>query len=140
MTSGRRSAGWPARSMSVRLRSAPWVWADDQLPALVAWEIEVNPAMGLRGLRYSLRHTELLETQIRAIRRASREGTVRIMSPMVLGEEDLISALEMIRRAAEQEALERIPPVGAMIETPTAVFQIETILQHVDLSVSAPTT
>jgi len=62
------------------------------------------------------------------------------MSPMVLGEEDLISALEMIRRAAEQEALERIPPVGAMIETPTAVFQIETILQHVDLSVSAPTT
>src|SRR6202012_1159290 len=44
---------------------------------------DVNPALGLRGIRLLLRHVELLETQFAAILRAAAVGPVRVMLPMV---------------------------------------------------------
>jgi len=104
----------------------------DKYPSFIRREDEDNPAMGVRGLRYMLRHGNLFETQLRAILRASRYGDVRIMFPMVIGVEDLRDAMEMMHRAAEHEGISQLPRIGALIETPAAVFEINDILDMVD--------
>jgi len=83
---------------------------------------EDNPALGLRGVRASLRHPELLKTQLRALMRVEPHGHCRIMLPMVndLGE------LRAVRAAAAEcaRAIGRsaLPPIGVMIETPAAAL------------------
>ncbi|GIW48519.1 MAG: hypothetical protein KatS3mg078_2396 [Deltaproteobacteria bacterium] len=44
---------------------------------------ELNPALGLRGIRFSLKDEKVFRTQIRAILRASEFGRIRILIPMV---------------------------------------------------------
>ena len=87
---------------------------------------EINPALGLRGVRVSLKYRELFRTQLRALLRAAKYGNLRIMIPMVASVWELEETEKEIRAAAE--ALEarkeayRIPDVGVMIETPAAVM------------------
>ncbi len=87
---------------------------------------EINPALGLRGLRVSLEYRELFRSQLRAMLRAAAYGNVRIMIPMVASEWELDEVLKEIQTASEE--LERrgekvrIPETGVMIETPAAVM------------------
>ena len=87
---------------------------------------EINPALGLRGLRVSLENRELFRTQLRALLRAAVYGNVRIMIPMVASEWELDEVLKEIQTAAEELDRRgeryRIPETGVMIETPAAVM------------------
>ena len=88
---------------------------------------EVNPVMGCRAIRFSLAHPDIFRAQLRAICRAGTHGNIRIMFPMVSGVEELRRATGFLRDVqAELEAEGAVhapsPPVGIMIELPSAVF------------------
>ena len=112
------------------------VGSDKRLPGL-SWEQEANPALGSRGIRLSRRQQELFRTQLRAILRAGAFGNVRVLVPMISGVEDLRWVREQIRecqnflRAKQEEFLEELP-VGALIETPAAVFTADLIAREAD--------
>jgi phosphotransferase system enzyme I (PtsP) len=99
---------------------------------------EENPFLGWRGIRISLDHPEIFLVQIRALLRAS-EGlnNLRIMLPMISNLSELDAALSLIRRAyrelTEEEGYNlEMPPLGAMIEVPAAVYQVKEIGSRVD--------
>ena len=105
----------------------------DKRPAFLAAQFEANPNLGIRGLRFSLLAAqELFRTQIRALLRLSREFEVQIMLPMVLGGGDLRQAREVIAQVAAEEGIERLPRLGALVETPAAVFSISEIIAACD--------
>jgi phosphoenolpyruvate-protein phosphotransferase len=104
----------------------------DKIPPFLRQEFELNRNMGRRGLRYSLFERNLFKTQLAALLRASKHGNVHIMFPMVIEAGDVRKALEFVHRAAKRENVDRIPSIGAMIETPSSVFEIDEILKLVD--------
>ena len=86
-----------------------------------------NPALGLRGLRRSLKDTELFKLQLRAILRASMTGPVRLMFPMITSHEELMLALSILDQAKrelkeEDRGFDPHLPVGVMIEVPAAAL------------------
>jgi phosphoenolpyruvate-protein phosphotransferase len=85
-----------------------------------------------RGLAYSLSEKTLFREQIQAIVRATKNGNVRMMFPMVMGVADLREALAVLEEMIATEKPAHPPAVGAMIETPAAVFSIHEILELVD--------
>ncbi len=98
---------------------------------------EPNPAMGVRGIRLSLARTGLLETQLRAILRASGYGPVRILLPMVTMREEVRTVrAELDRIAAELrgEGHEIAPRValGTMIEVPAAAIALSGFISDID--------
>jgi phosphotransferase system enzyme I (PtsP) len=98
---------------------------------------EDNPFLGWRGIRISLDHPEIFLTQIRAMLRASIGlNNLTIMLPMVSSVSELDIARSLIDQA-HGELLEdgmpvHRPPVGIMIEVPSAVYQIEAMARRVD--------
>jgi len=107
----------------------------DKLPVGVRSHDD-NPALGLRAIRYCLRHPEMFRVQLRALLRASLHGNLRIMFPMVSG----ITELRAAKRALleEQEALRRegvevcMPPVGIMVELPSAAVISDRLARECD--------
>ena len=104
----------------------------DKKPMFLRHLFEANPNLGLRGLRFSLWQNDLLATQLRAVAAAARSGNVRVLFPMVLGEEDFLEAAERFRAICRESGVESTPPVGAMIETPSAFLMLERIARHAD--------
>ena len=101
----------------------------DKLPAFLAPHHEANPNLGTRGLRFSLREKTMFETQVRAIVTAAQDHeNVRLLLPMVLGASDLADAIELITRLSLERGFAS-PKIGAMIETPAALFALDEILQ-----------
>jgi phosphotransferase system enzyme I (PtsI) len=94
---------------------------------------EANPALGLRGVRLSLAHRRLLETQLAAILRAARVGPVRILLPMVSDVAEVkavrVVMAAVIRRLRRRGAKlpDRIPPIGVMIEVPGAALNADAL-------------
>ncbi len=89
-------------------------------------EEERGSRQGLRGLRLSLTRPELFRTQLRALLRAARHGSLRIMFPFVSGVEQVRSARQLVSEAATDLEARGIPvphvPIGAMIEFPAATI------------------
>ncbi len=89
---------------------------------------EANPALGIRGVRFSLKYPELFRTQIRAILRAAIKGDVRILLPMIGSAQEILSVKERIeawRKELEAEKIpvpKKLPPIGVMIELPSAAI------------------
>jgi phosphoenolpyruvate-protein phosphotransferase len=112
------------------------VGADKPLP-FVAREPEPNPALGVRGIRLSLRRPKLFENQLRALLRAHRDrsggGTTGIMFPLVSRVDEVVAARSELRRVADDEGipLDGIE-VGVMIEVPAAALAADRIAPHVD--------
>ncbi|MCA1778981.1 MAG: phosphoenolpyruvate--protein phosphotransferase, partial [Xanthomonadaceae bacterium] len=84
-----------------------------------------NPALGLRGIRMSLAMQDNFQVQVRAILRASVDGPVRILLPMLSRLDEVHKARELItgcRAQLHQRGIRADPevPVGGMIETPAA--------------------
>ncbi len=98
---------------------------------------ELNPVMGLRAVRFSLKEVKLFRTQLRAILRASVFGEVRIMFPMISGVGEMRACrqfLEDAKQELRQEGLgfsEQVP-VGVMIETPSAVLVADLLAREAD--------
>jgi phosphotransferase system enzyme I (PtsI) len=104
----------------------------DKLPSGVRIGVGPNPALGLRGIRFSLRRRDLFRTQLRALYRASAAGPVRIMFPLVACVTELRAAREVCRAVRDELAAAGEPhdphvPLGAMIETPSAVLTADHI-------------
>lgn len=112
------------------------IGADKQLSKINSAP-EDNPALGLRGIRLSLAHPELLIDQLKGILRASLYGKTKILYPMVSSVEEIIEANGHLEKAKEELRSAQIPfeeniPVGAMIETPAAALIVDQILKIVD--------
>ena len=99
---------------------------------------EANPFLGWRGVRITLDHPEIFITQVRAMIRADLGvGNLSILLPMISGRSELEESLKLIRRAYAEILEEsgesfKLPQIGAMIEVPSAVYQIEDICRLVD--------
>jgi phosphotransferase system enzyme I (PtsI) len=98
---------------------------------------ELNPALGLRAIRLSLRCPELFKTQLRAILRASVEGRVKIFFPMISGVGEIRAAKALLEEAKEELRRAAIPfdemiEIGIMIETPSAVIIADLLAREVD--------
>ncbi|MHC1696799.1 MAG: phosphoenolpyruvate--protein phosphotransferase [Geobacteraceae bacterium] len=98
---------------------------------------ELNPALGLRAIRLSLRCPELFKTQLRAILRASAFGTVRVFFPMISGVAEIRSAKALLEEARGELRAASIPfdenmEIGIMIETPSAVIIADLLAREVD--------
>jgi len=99
----------------------------EKLPLAVTVPGGTNPSLGVRAIRFSRRRPDIFRTQMRALYRASAEGPLRIMFPLVSG----ISELDEARRAcagiADELAREGVSfardvPIGVMLETPSAAL------------------
>jgi phosphotransferase system enzyme I (PtsI) len=98
---------------------------------------EVNPFLGFRAIRFCLANVDIFEAQLRAILRASAEGNVKIMYPMISGVAEVVQANDILREVMHDLKKEGIPfdeqiPVGAMIEIPSAALTAEMIAPEVD--------
>lgn len=98
---------------------------------------EKNPFLGLRSIRLSLRRLPLFRTQLRAILRASVEGNVRVMFPLVSTLNELRQAKRLLADTMEDLEEEGLPfnrhiPIGMMVETPAAVVTLASFLPEVD--------
>jgi phosphotransferase system enzyme I (PtsI) len=100
-------------------------------PDLAAQE---NPSMGLRGIRLSLYQRDAFSTQIEAILRASCDGKIEIVLPMISTVEEIWQAKALIQRVRSSLIgleIETVP-IGAMVEVPAAVFSLESLAREVD--------
>ncbi|BFI95222.1 MAG: phosphoenolpyruvate--protein phosphotransferase [Rhodanobacter sp.] len=98
---------------------------------------EDNPALGVRGVRLSLRYPAVFTTQIRAILRAACYGPVRVLVPMVTQPDELIAVRTLFKLARQDLKRENIDlpeklPLGAMIEVPAAAINVRALLEHAD--------
>jgi phosphotransferase system enzyme I (PtsI) len=112
------------------------IGADKQLP-LGQDPHEINPALGLRGIRLSLRFPDLFRTQVRAILRAALLGPVLLLLPMLGGPEDVRHARALIREAEDELRASGTPfqenvPVGGMIEVPAAALSVTRMAEMLD--------
>lgn len=108
------------------------VGADKQAP-LGQDPNEPNPALGLRGIRLSLRFPELLKTQFRAVIRAQQLGPVRLLLPMLSRLDEVHAARELLNQSAlDMGADASSVPLGGMIEVPAAALMVERFLPHLD--------
>ena len=88
---------------------------------------EKNPLLGCRAIRFSLAEPELFKTQLRALLRASVNGNVRVMFPMISGIEELEKALVLLEEAKSECKMKGQPfkekiETGIMIEIPSAAM------------------
>jgi len=99
--------------------------------------VTVNPALGLRAIRYCLAEPDVFNTQLRAILRASRHGKVMILIPMLTTWHELTQSLAAIELAKEQlrderEKFDEHVPVGGMIEVPAAAIALPMFIRRLD--------
>ena len=92
----------------------------------------VNPALGLRAIRFSLRQPKLFESQIAAILRTTRHGPIRILLPMIstVGEVNQVRALAArVQRRLKRRGIHtgNLPPIGNMIEVPGAALAADAL-------------
>jgi phosphotransferase system enzyme I (PtsI) len=97
----------------------------------------LNPALGLRAIRYCLAEPQLFLTQLRAILRASAFGKVRVLIPMLAHAFEIDQSLAMVAQAKAQlrEAGQKFDDgidVGAMIEIPAAALALPMFVKRMD--------
>ena len=97
----------------------------------------LNPALGLRAIRYCLAEPQLFLTQLRAILRASSFGKVRILIPMLAHAFEIDQTLNMIEQAKFQLREQNIKydpaiEVGAMIEIPAAALALPMFVKRMN--------
>ncbi|QYY31915.1 MULTISPECIES: phosphoenolpyruvate--protein phosphotransferase [Cupriavidus] len=101
------------------------------------FETALNPALGLRAIRWSLSEPAMFLTQLRALLRASAFGPVRLLVPMLSHAREIDQTLELLAQAKRQLDERGVPydpglKVGAMIEIPAAVLLLPLFLRRMD--------
>src|ERR1035437_3817590 len=108
----------------------------DKFLAHMQMPTELNPFLGWRAIRISLQERDIFRAQLRAILRASAEGNLKVMYPMISGLDELKQANALREEYTAELRQEKIPfyenmEVGAMIETPSAVMVADALAKHV---------
>ncbi|MBQ0027701.1 MAG: phosphoenolpyruvate--protein phosphotransferase [Lachnospiraceae bacterium] len=97
---------------------------------------EDNPAMGMRGIRYSLGHKDIFRTHLRAIYRAAAKGPIAVLLPMIISIEEIWQIKSIIYEVKTELDRQGIPygecRLGAMIETPAAAVISDLLAREVD--------
>ena len=109
----------------------------EKLPVGVKIIGGANPSLGVRAIRFSLRNPDIFRVQLRALYRASAMGPMRIMFPLISELAELCAArkvCEEVQDELDREGLAygRNVPIGAMIETPSAVVTIDHLAKSCD--------
>ena len=134
-----RDAVLGMQGLPVTIRTVD-VGADKPLDRMSPQELRhdhaLNPALGLRAIRWSLSEPGMFRQQLRALLRASAFGKVRVLVPMVAQMSEVRQTLEALARAREQlddagRAYGHVE-IGAMIEVPAAALMIDRLLKHFD--------
>jgi len=95
--------------------------------------LDASKALEMRGLRFALHQRHLFKTQLRAIvHSACEHPNIRILFPMVTGWWELQEALDLVHALCAELKPGYKLPVGAMIETPAAIFALPEILKLVE--------
>ena len=100
-------------------------------------ETALNPALGLRAIRYCLSEPQMFLTQLRAILRASAYGPIKLLIPMMAHAFEIDQTLTMIEQAKQQlrdrkQKFDEDIPVGAMIEIPAAALALPLFIKRLD--------
>ena len=113
----------------------------DKLPSSLSSKFtkDTNPALGQRGIRFSLENPDFFKVQINAILRASKFGNVKIMLPLITEKEEVIKAKQLIYQSISIVSKKygcdvNKPSIGAMIEVPSAAIAIESLIPHIDFA------
>ena len=109
----------------------------DKFTSQIELADEMNPAMGLRAIRFCLREKEVFKQQLRAILRASVYGKVQMMFPMISGLGELREAMAVVDEARAELRKKKIAynkelPVGIMVEIPSAAIIADILAKEVD--------
>jgi phosphotransferase system enzyme I (PtsI) len=126
--------GMTGRTVTIRTLD---IGADKADNSGLALPNEPNPALGVRGVRLSLRKQDVFDAQLRAIVRASGYGPVRVLVPMVACREEMLAVRASLARtiaqmrAAGHAVAEQIP-LGAMIEVPAAALALSGFIDTTD--------
>jgi phosphotransferase system enzyme I (PtsI) len=134
-----RAAIEAMKGLPVTIRTVD-IGADKPMDRLSASELRhehaLNPALGLRAIRWSLSEPGMFRQQLRAILRASAFGKVKLLIPMVAHLSEVRHTLDALARAKQQlnEAGKAYTDVavGAMIEVPAAALILPAILRNFD--------
>jgi multiphosphoryl transfer protein len=95
---------------------------------------EMNPYLGVRGIRLSLAHPELLTDQLLAMVRVAHQTPVSVMFPMIATLDELLTARELLETVINREGRGRPAglQVGMMVEVPAAALKAAAFARHVD--------
>jgi len=127
------------KGLPVTIRTVD-IGADKPLDRMSVGELRhehsLNPALGLRAIRWSLSEPAMFRQQIRAILRASAFGKVRLLVPMLAHVREAAQVVETVERA-KQQLLESGRPfadveIGAMVEVPAAALVLPSLLKIFD--------
>jgi len=96
---------------------------------------EANPFLGLRAIRFSLRHKDIFSQQLRALLRAGAGSRMRIMFPLVSSVDDFVQAKDVVAECCHSLCTEGVahcdnPELGVMIELPSAVEIADELAQE----------
>ena len=134
-----RTAVVAMKGLPVTIRTVD-IGADKPLDRMSANELRhehaLNPALGLRAIRWSLSEPGMFRKQLRAVLRAAAHGKVRLLIPMVTHLSEVRLTLEALARARQQLKDSGKPfgevELGAMIEVPAAALALRSFLGHFD--------
>jgi phosphotransferase system enzyme I (PtsI) len=105
-------------------------------PSELRHESVLNPALGLRAIRWSLSEPSMFRRQLRALYRAAAHGPVKILIPMLGSLQEIRQTLEQIhhvqRQLTESGKVWAPCELGAMIEVPAAALTLPVFLRHFD--------
>ncbi|MGE5254076.1 MAG: phosphoenolpyruvate--protein phosphotransferase, partial [Planctomycetaceae bacterium] len=98
---------------------------------------EMNPAMGLRAIRFSLKEPDIFKIQLRAMLRASAYGKVKILLPMISGVSEIREVKKILNEVHLSLTAERIPydpkiEIGIMMEVPSAATIADILAKEVN--------
>ena len=114
------------------------IGSDKEIPENIqSGTIARNPALGLRGIRFSLNNQKIFLNQVKAILRAGYYGNVKIMLPMITNLSEIINAKNLIGLAKEQLLKKKVKfsenvEVGIMVEVPSSAVLSSKFADHVD--------
>jgi phosphoenolpyruvate-protein phosphotransferase (PTS system enzyme I) len=119
-----------------QLQPWPRTEAHQQAQARARVEASRGP-LGLRAIRLSLARRDVFKVQLRALLRSARHGSLRIIFPFVSGVEEFREAKAVLGEAAADlaargETVDPMPPVGVMIEIPSAAITADLLAREAD--------
>ena len=109
----------------------------DKFLSTLEYPQEMNPALGLRAIRFCLKEQEIFRIQLKAILRASAYGQVRVMFPLISSIQEIREARRLLQEVQEElkaqgQLFDPRMPVGAMIEVPAAVTLATLLAKETD--------
>jgi phosphotransferase system, enzyme I, PtsP len=125
--------GMPGRELTFRTLDV----GGDKVLSYFDYAPEANPFLGLRSIRFSLRHRDVFLQQVRAILRAAHDTKVRIMFPMISSPDELASATAVVEECRTALGRENVPAckhveLGMMLELPSVLETMHELAERAE--------